>query len=82
MRTQVFTKVGDKVQQELPYSEVCMHLGVAGEVRPCELLDRGMVQIWDADGILPFSFAITAGEAGFYNSGDERGWYTYDLPDS
>lgn len=78
MRTQVFVKSGDVVKQELPYSEVCMHMGIAGKIMDCRLESNGMVQILSENGG-PYSFPIATGEAGFYNSGDERGWYTYDL---
>lgn len=77
MRTQVFVKPGDMVEHELPFSEVCMYMGVAGKKMNCQLLLNGMVQLYTLSGD-KFSFPITAGEAGFYNSNDEKGWYTYD----
>jgi hypothetical protein len=47
----------------LPYSEVCVHMHVAGKVMFGEL-DGCMVQLIDDDG-RPFSFPITKGEAGW-----------------
>lgn len=50
---------------ELPYSEVCMAMRVAGEVRPVVRLDRGMTQILQPNGEL-FSMPVTNGEAGVH----------------
>lgn len=68
---------------ELPYSEVCMHLRLAGTVREVRVLTAG-VQILNEDGS-PCSFPITHGEAGLLRRdmpdgvcGDEPGttfWY-------
>jgi hypothetical protein len=55
---------------ELPYSEVCMHLRVAGTRLRARLQRGGMVQLLSPDGT-EFSFPITAGEAGLYT--DEQG---------
>jgi hypothetical protein len=55
-------RVGDTVTVELPYSEVCMHMGVAGQTRQVKVLTLG-AQILAVDG-MPFSFPITHGEAG------------------
>jgi hypothetical protein len=64
----------------LPYSEVCMHLRVAGTRMRARLLTTGMVQLLDADG-REFSFPITAAEAGLHH--DEGGWSSVatDPPD-
>jgi hypothetical protein len=56
---------------ELPYSEVCMHLGVAGTRMRARLEPNGMVQLLDTDG-RAFSFPITAAEAGLDH--DQDGW--------
>ena len=65
---------------ELPYSEVCMHLGVAGTRMRARLEPNGMVQLLDADG-RAVSFPITAAEAGLDH--DQDGWYSVvaDPPD-
>jgi hypothetical protein len=65
---------------ELPYSEVCMHLRVAGTRMPARLQPDGMVQLLDPDG-RDFSFPITAAEAGLHH--DQDGWSTpvTDPPD-
>ncbi len=50
------------VQVELPYSEVCMHMRLAGKVR--WVVPQGtMAQILNDDGS-NFSFPVTRGEAG------------------
>jgi Replication-relaxation len=65
---------------ELPSSEVCMHLGVAGTRMRARLEPNGMVQLLDPDG-RDFSFPITAAEAGLHH--DQDGWSTpvTDPPD-
>ncbi len=62
-----------EVTLQLPYSEVCMHLRVAGTRMGARLLANGMVQLLGADG-LQFSFPITAAEAGLDH--DPDGWYS------
>jgi hypothetical protein len=58
---------------QLPYSEVCMHLRVAGTRMRARLEQGGMVQLLGPDGS-PFSFPITAGEAGLDHD-PQGGWY-------
>lgn len=48
----------------LPYSEVCMHMKVAGQVMLGELRENDMVQLYELNG-REFSFPITRGEAGW-----------------
>jgi hypothetical protein len=55
---------------ELPYSEVCMHLQVAGTRMRARLQPNQMVQLLQSDGT-DFSFPITDSEAGLYT--DEQG---------
>jgi hypothetical protein len=47
----------------LPYSEVCMHMQVAGQLRPVLPCGQGMAWILNEDGST-FSFPVTRGEAG------------------
>lgn len=54
--------VGTRVTVELPYSEVCMHMRVAGKTMAVDVLPT-MAQLIDSDG-RNFSFPITHGEAG------------------
>lgn len=63
--------VGTIVNMTLPYSEVCMHLRVAGLPRSVEVLATG-AQILNEDGT-PYSFPVTHGEAGIYR--DAKGLY-------
>lgn len=65
---------GERAHVELPYSEVCMHLGVAGRILPVELLENGMVQLYDGDD-RKISFPITRSEAGFHFGESVGGWY-------
>jgi hypothetical protein len=84
-----YVSVGDTVTVELPYSEVCMHMRVAGRRMPVRLQDARYFNGEPAPGspvaqILTesggeFSFPVLYGEAGFYR--DETGrFYTY-VPD-
>jgi hypothetical protein len=50
---------------DLPYSEVCMHLRVAGTRMRVRLQPNRMVQLLQPDGT-DFSFPITDSEAGLY----------------
>jgi hypothetical protein len=63
--------VGTVVSVTLPWSEVCMHLRVAGQTRSVEVLATG-AQILNEDGT-PYSFPVTHGEAGIYR--DAEGLY-------
>jgi hypothetical protein len=48
---------------EMPYSEVCCHMRVAGKMMWAAPVDRGMAQLYELDG-RKFSMPITRGEAG------------------
>lgn len=48
---------------ELPFSEVCMAMRVAGQRRPVIALEGNMAQILNGDGSC-FSAPVTRGEAG------------------
>lgn len=54
-------------KSRLPYSEVAMHLRVAGKEMWMRLEGNGMVQLFDEDQN-PFSIPITEGEAGVYRT--------------
>lgn len=66
---------GDIIRVTLPYSEVCMHMKVAGQSRLVELLSDNAAQIYADDGVKTFSFPVLPGEAGLYR--DDLGWYVY-----
>jgi len=66
------------VRAIMPYSEVCVHLRVAGTAMLAKLIDGTMVQLFNENGS-PFSFPITAGEAGFLT---RDGQVTYEAPDA
>lgn len=67
-----YVRVGDRVPLVMPYSEVCMHLRVAGTVMLGELLPSRMVQLFTVDGVR-VSFPVTSGEAGLYE--DDHGMF-------
>ena len=76
--TQQYVTPGQRVRMELPFSEVCMHMQVAGKVMVVQLLDREypMAQLHRDDGT-EFSAPITTGEAGFYWDSERRQHYCY-----
>lgn len=72
-----YLRVWDKRTVLLPFSEVAMHMQVAGERMEAQLIktpSQVMVQLWK-DGRL-FSAPITYGEAGFFK--DDCGFYTFE----
>jgi hypothetical protein len=73
---------------QLPCSEVCLHLGVAGTQMRARLEPNQMVQLLQPDGS-QFSFPITAAEAGLESDGQgawlttvdgKPDWPAHDLP--
>jgi hypothetical protein len=86
-------KPGDTVRLELPFSEVCIHMQVAGTVWAVTLLERQWeatetraawtsyaAQLINADGS-NFSAPILPGEAGFYGGTAEAPFYCYPVAD-
>ena len=68
-------KPGDKVLVQLPWSEACMFLRVADQVRPVEVQPNG-AQIFNHDGT-KLSFPVTHGEAGIFQ--DAEGLYIQEV---
>jgi hypothetical protein len=66
-------KSGDIVTLTLPYSEVCMHLRVAGQVWDVQVLPDGAQNVGRAPERMHYSFPVTHGEAGIYS--DAEGLY-------
>jgi hypothetical protein len=72
--------VGSEGAHVMPWSEVCVHMGVADKVMGFRVEgtpNREMVQLLTPDGT-PFSFPITPGEAGLYRDADGR-LYTVEV---
>jgi len=62
----------------LPFSEVCMHMGIAGKVMTATLSPSGRsVQLWKDDGTI-FSSPITLGEAGWGMVGSDHTVTAFD----
>lgn len=74
----IFPDPGERVHVELPFSEVCMHLRIAGRTLPVEWLGNGMVQVYDGDD-RKLSFPITAGEAGFHFNNSVGAWECWGM---
>lgn len=74
-----YVSVGNRVLIECPYSEVCMHMRIAGRLMFAELKrsEAGYysVQLWNGAGEEHgmFSFPIGVGEAGMYYEEREGG---------
>ena len=50
---------------EMPWSEVCMHMKIAGKTMWVADAGHGMAQLYEPDTGQAFSFPITHGEAGW-----------------
>lgn len=75
-----YAEIGERVTLEMPHSEVCMHMQVAGKVMHAEIQPRGYsAQLFRLDGQM-FSAPITTGEAGFYRDGDRFYYYAAEVP--
>lgn len=74
-----YVRPGETARMLMPYSEVCMHLRVAGTIRDVRVEPGGehgpYAQILNGHGG-PFSIGILMGEAGFYHD-PAQGWYFY-----
>jgi hypothetical protein len=64
--------IGESITVTLPYSEVCMHMKVAGKQMTVILQSPWQAQLFDQEG-KPFSFPISPGEAGIM--WDDKGFY-------
>ena len=72
--------IGSTVTLVLPYSEVNMHMRVAGQIRNVKVLPDNSAQILNSDGS-PFSFPVLWGEAGIGSDGDGRPIVLATVPD-
>jgi hypothetical protein len=73
--------VGSVGTHAMPWSEVNMHMGIAGNTMGFEVVGtpgNEMVQLLLPDTGQPFSFPITPGEAGLYRDADGR-LYTVEV---
>ncbi len=69
-------KPGESGRKEMPFSEVCMHMGVAGHEMDFVMTDNGRypsIQLMK-DGH-PYSGTITLGEAGVFSRTDGTFYY-------
>lgn len=64
MDTRQYVRRGDIVMMTLPYTEVCISMRVAGQVRSVLVVADG-AQILNNDGT-KFSFPVSTGEAGIF----------------
>lgn len=64
----VRVKSGDVVRLQMPWSEVCMHLRVADQVRNVKVHDTS-ASILNEDGTA-YTFPVTHGEVGIYSDAD------------
>lgn len=69
-----YLQAGDVIRVRLPYSEVCMHMRVAGKPMNVQIMSDGetlVAQLLNDDGTR-FSFPILLGEAGIQTDGIGR----------
>jgi hypothetical protein len=66
-----YVKQGQMVMVTMPYSEVCMHMRIAGEPMFVKLVHPWMAQLYDMAG-REFSAPITTGEAGLFRDEQNR----------
>ena len=71
-------EIGQSYALVLPYSEVAMHLRVAGYRRIVTVLPHGAAQILNAD-LTKFSFPVTWGEAGIYRDAQGQPYVTDEV---
>lgn len=76
MKKRIYLEIGECLIGEMPYSEVCMHMKIAGKKMIVERLGSS-AQLYSMDAEngcpnrnKPFSFPITYGEAGLFYDGD------------
>lgn len=80
-------KVGEFGTARMPYSEVCMSMGVAGNMMHFQVVDdkypmAQLIQYYTGVPILKsllFSFPILLGEAGIYTESNGQMYYYKDL---
>lgn len=65
-------KPGDVIRVRMPWSEACLHLRVADQVRKVQVLDTGAQILNEDDTKMSL---VTHGEAGIYS--DAGGLYIY-----
>lgn len=65
---------GQKILYTMPYSEICMHMKIAGKLMWVELLNDRVAQLYDLNH-QKFSAPVLYCEAGIFRRGDE--FYTY-----
>ncbi len=72
----VYCDPGHRGSKRMPWSEVCIHMGVADQWMNFTVLADGTVQLFQ-DG-RPFSAPILSSEAGLYDNDDnEHRFYYY-----
>jgi hypothetical protein len=76
---QTYVEVGDKFETEMPYSEVCMSMRVAGKVMGVALVGSNahgaVAQLYNPETGHPYSAPILLGEAGVYQKGGRYYYY-------
>ncbi|PNE43380.1 hypothetical protein [Streptomyces noursei] len=75
MDQRIDLEIGDRVRLEMPWSGVCEHMKVHGQVLEVEIREHG-AQLYK-DG-RPFSFPILWGEAGIYTDHQTKKPFTYN----
>ena len=70
--------VGECYRMVMPYSEVCMHMRIAGKEMLVQPIEGGcMAQIFNLDGT-HFSSPVLPSEAGFFRNSDGSRYFHRD----
>lgn len=69
---------GQRFLYTMPYSEVCVHMRIAGKPMWVEMINKNLAQLYDLNH-QKFSAPILYCEAGIYRGNGE--FYTYLNPD-
>lgn len=73
----ITVKVGQEAEITVPFSEVAMHMGIAGQRMIAQVLNQNNVQLLVPGTRKPFSMPILPGEAGLFRDSDGS-FYFYD----
>jgi hypothetical protein len=80
--SKTYVETGDIIFHDMPHSEVCMHMRVAGHAMFVKVVAGAMgitsAQLYDCQGNI-FSAPITMGEAGFFFENGTRRYYCYGI---
>lgn len=75
---EITIKPGERGRKKMPFSEACMHIGVAGHEMSFELTTNKYPGVQLIKNGQPYSGTITLGEAGVFGRTDGTFYYRQD----